>query len=260
MKYSDAGTAITLAMHAQPGWVEVSVTDRGIGLTAEQSLRIFEPFHQVDSAVERSRGGLGIGLTLARQIVEMHAGTLSVRSAGPGQGSCFVVRLPLSGEGVQPVPAEAPQAVPSLHACRALVVDDNHDSADTLAMLLQLLGHEVRCVYDPRQAADIAADFKPDVAFLDLGMPGMSGHDVARALRGGATDRAIVLVAVTGWGQPEERRRTREAGFDHHLVKPVDLAVVSAICEGLPRFADGDARAVAVPSQPEPEPSTPRPR
>jgi signal transduction histidine kinase len=250
VKYSDAGAAITLATRAQAGWVEISVADHGIGLTAEQSLQIFEPFHQVDSAIERSRGGLGIGLTLARHIVEMHGGTISVHSAGPGRGSCFTVRLRLSEDGVQAVVAEAALTAPSARACRALVVDDNHDSADTLAMLLQLLGHDVRCVYDPRQAADVAAAFAPDVAFLDLGMPGMSGHDVARALRGEA-GAGIVLVAVTGWGQPEERRRTREAGFDHHLVKPVDLAVVSAICEGLPCHR-GDAAGASATTMPEP--------
>jgi signal transduction histidine kinase len=234
VKYSDAGAAITIEARERAGWVEVSVADHGIGLTAEQALQVFEPFHQVDGAIERSRGGLGIGLTLARQIVAMHGGSISVYSAGPGRGSCFTVCLPLSADGVQPVAREAARAVPAQHACRALVVDDNRDSADTLAMLLQLLGHDVRCVYDPREAAGVAASFAPDVAFLDLGMPGMSGHDVARTLRAGTAGATMVLVAVTGWGQPEERRRTRDAGFDHHLVKPVDLAVVSAICAGLP--------------------------
>ena len=256
VKYSDAGAAITLATRRQPGWVEVSVADRGIGLTADQALRIFEPFHQVDAAVERSRGGLGIGLTLARQIVEMHGGELSAQSAGAGEGSCFTVRLPLPATAL-PLPGEVPPPAPSPQACRALVIDDNRDSADTLAMLLQLFGHEVRCVYDPLQAAEIAAAFAPDVVFLDLGMPHMSGHEVARTLRGGKAGGALVLVAVTGWGQPEERQRTREAGFDHHLVKPVDLGVVSEICASLARVPPAGANARTPPAVPEPDPSTP---
>jgi signal transduction histidine kinase len=259
VKYSDAGAVITLETRTHPDWVDVAVADDGIGLTRDQVLRIFEPFHQVDTSVERSRGGLGIGLTLARQIVEMHGGELSVQSAGPGEGSCFTVRLPLPAN-VPHVVTESPRPEPSPHACRALVVDDNHDSADTLAMLLQLLGHEVRCVYDPVQAAAIAAEFAPDVVFLDLGMPRMSGHDVARALRSGKGGSGIVLVAVTGWGQPEDRQRTREAGFDHHLVKPVDLAVVSAICAGLACSPDDAATPGMPPGIPERDPSTPHPR
>ena len=233
VKYSDAGTGITLAVRGGAGWIEAVVADHGIGLTAEQAERIFEPFHQVDDAIERSRGGLGIGLTLARQIVEMHGGTLAVHSDGLGHGSRFSVRLPLPVEATAAAAARAPQAAEVATACRALVIDDNHDSADTLAMLLQLLGHEVRCVYDPLQATAVASEFAPDVVFLDLGMPRMSGHEAARALRAGGRGDGLVLVAVTGWGQPEERRRTHDAGFDHHLVKPVELEVVARICAGL---------------------------
>ena len=233
VKYSDPGTTITLATRDGGDWVEVSVSDHGIGLTAEQARQIFEPFHQVEGAVERSHGGLGIGLTVARQIVEMHGGAIAVHSDGPGLGSCFTVRLPRSGEARE-VGEPAPTVAPAASSCRVMVVDDNHDSADTLAMLLQLLGHDVACVHDPLVALETALAFGPDVAFLDLGMPRMSGHEVARALRA-RLDGGVVLVAVTGWGQPEERRRTREAGFDHHLVKPVDLAMVAAICADAPR-------------------------
>jgi signal transduction histidine kinase len=234
VKYSDPGTGITLAVRGGTGWIETIVADHGIGLTEEQAGRIFEPFHQVDAAIERSRGGLGIGLTLARQIVDMHGGTLTVHSDGLGHGSRFGVRLPVPAEAAPPMAVvRAPQAAAIAAACRALVIDDNHDSADTLAMLLQLLGHEVRCVYDPLQATAVASEFVPDVVFLDLGMPRMSGHEVARALRAGGRGSALVIVAVTGWGQPEERRRTHDAGFDHHLVKPVELDVVARICAGL---------------------------
>lgn len=246
VKYSDSGTGITLAARGGAGWIEATVADHGIGLTAEQAARIFEPFHQVDAAIERSRGGLGIGLTLARQIVEMHGGTLTVHSDGLGHGSRFSVRLPVPAEAAPAITAaaRAPQAAAVVAGCRALVIDDNHDSADTLAMLLQLLGHEVRCVYDPLQANAVASEFVPDVVFLDLGMPRMSGHEVARVLRAGGRGSTLVLVAVTGWGQPEERRRTHDAGFDHHLVKPVELEVVARICAGLPM--------AAAPAEPQP--------
>jgi signal transduction histidine kinase len=241
VKYSDAGSPIVLSAKVVEGHAEVSVADSGLGLTAEQSIRIFDPFTQLETSIERSRGGLGIGLTLARHIVEMHGGRVEVHSAGPGHGSCFTVHLPL---GVAD-PCEPPPPMPEDTeggsvdpARRALIVDDNHDSADTLAMMLELLGHQTRCVYDPLLSDEVAAEFEPDIVFLDIGMPRMSGHDVARVLRASPAGRSMTLVAVTGWGQPEERRRTREAGFDHHLVKPVEMAVIRQICNALPRPAE----------------------
>lgn len=236
VKYSDAGTPIELAASVDASGLVVSVEDRGIGLTTEQFSRIFEPFTQLDTSLERSRGGLGIGLSLARQIVDMHGGSIEVDSAGLGKGSRFTVRLPLQPVALAvPSPAQelAGETAPSGLRCRALIVDDNEDSADTLAMMLQLLGHETRCIYDPHSANDVVETFMPDVVFLDIGMPGLSGHDVARNLRARPNGEALILVAVTGWGQQEERRRTAEVGFDHHLVKPVDMEIIRRICNAV---------------------------
>jgi CheY-like chemotaxis protein len=157
-------------------------------------------------------------------------------SSGLGQGSRFDVILPL-GVALPPLAAPAPDeaTIATRGApCRALVVDDNQDSADTLAMMIELLGHETQRLYDPRIAVETVAEFAPDVVFLDIGMPGLSGYDVARLLRASPAGARLVLVAVTGWGQPEDRRRTFEAGFDHHLVKPPEMAAILKICDDLP--------------------------
>jgi signal transduction histidine kinase len=235
VKYSDPGSSIDVAIHCDDDAVEISFEDHGIGLTLEQQSRIFDLFAQVDTSVERARGGLGIGLTLARSIVEMHGGQLLVHSDGPGHGSRFTVRLPLKPvsapeQATLPTPESTPQAV---MPCRALVVDDNQDAADTLAMILQLLGHATHCISDPHKVVDAVDAFAPDIVFLDIGMPGLSGYDVARRLRSHAANDALTLVALTGWGQPEDRRRTAETGFDHHLVKPAELAAIQRICNGL---------------------------
>jgi signal transduction histidine kinase len=233
-KYSPTDTTIELAVQSDGDSVEVAVVDRGIGLAEGHIDEIFEAFAQVDTSVERSRGGLGIGLTLVRRIVELHGGRVAVHSEGLGRGSRFSVVLP---RGPIPAglasPAPAPAGAASKVRCRALIVDDNHDSADTMAMMLKMLGHETHCVYDPRLTGDAVTTFAPDVVFLDIGMPGLSGYDVARSLRVEAGGLQLTLVAVTGWGHPDDRRRTAEAGFDHHLVKPADMATISAICNSL---------------------------
>jgi CheY-like chemotaxis protein len=234
-KYSPAETAIELVAKSGAEGIEVSVVDSGIGLEPGRAEEIFEAFAQIDTSLERSRGGLGIGLTLVKRIVELHGGSVTAESDGLGHGSRFVVTLP-----IEPVPATAhvpPMKTTELEQapCRAIVVDDNHDSADTLAAVLQLLGHETRCVYDPHLTRETVRAFDPDIVFLDIGMPGLSGYDVARALRK-ECDPRLMLVAVTGWGHADDHRRTAEAGFDHHLVKPADLAAISAIChQVLPR-------------------------
>ncbi len=237
-KYSDPGSPITIAARGDDAMVEVVVRDRGIGLDEEEARRIFEMFVQVDAGAARAGGGLGIGLTLVRQLVGMHGGSVEARSAGPGEGSEFVVRLPRAPAGTLapvPAPAEAP-AMPGTPATggvsgrRALVLDDNRDAADTLSMMLDLLGFQVRTIYDPGQFEEAFAAFPADAVFLDVGMPGRSGYEVAAALRAAPGGRDVLLVAVTGWGQPEDRRRTREAGFDRHLVKPPELAAIHAIC------------------------------
>jgi signal transduction histidine kinase/ActR/RegA family two-component response regulator len=230
-KYSATGSPIALAASSDGHNIEIAVTDSGIGLAPGKTEEIFEPFAQVDTSVERSRGGLGIGLTLVKRIVELHGGRIVVHSEGLGQGSRFTVVLPL-----EPIPAGVTMAAPAHSAanvrCRVLIVDDNHDSADTMAMMLQMLGHDTECIYDPRQTNATVASFDPDIVFLDIGMPGLSGYDVARGLRATAGAQ-LTLVAVTGWGHAEDRRRTAEAGFDHHLVKPADMAAISSICNSL---------------------------
>jgi len=241
-KYSDAGGQIALVADADANGIRVSVRDAGIGLSPEQTDNIFELFTQADTAIERARGGLGIGLTLVRRLTEMHGGLVSVSSGGLGKGSEFVVQLP--GElstNAQLAPAGELQAarVDRLPITqdgrrrRALVVDDNHDAADTLAMMLELMGLDVQCLYDPMQVEASLDSFAPEVLFLDVGMPGRSGYDVARALRARPIESSVLLVAVTGWGQPEDRRRSREAGFDHHLVKPPELSAILSICARL---------------------------
>ena len=230
VKYSEADSPIEMVVTASSDTVDVSFVDHGIGLTAEQKEWIFEMFAQVDMRLERSRGGLGIGLTLARHIVEMHDGQLLVDSDGLNQGSRFSVRLPKPIEAVVVEARDPGVAVSAGKTCRALVVDDNIDSADTLATILQLLGHEARCVFDPHKVTEAVDGFAPQVIFLDIGMPGLSGYDVARLLRKRDLPTQPILVALTGWGQPEDRRRSHEAGFDHHVVKPAELETIRMIC------------------------------
>jgi signal transduction histidine kinase len=228
-KYSDKGASIRLTLARSGDALEIAVIDQGIGLSPEQKEWIFDLFAQVDTTLERARGGLGIGLTLSRNIVEMHDGRLSVESDGLGHGSRFIVRLPDSVLAPSAPPPERSTAMPEA-TCRVLIVDDNADSADSLAMILELLGHPAKSVTDPHEAVDVACDFKPDVVFLDIGMPGMSGYEVARALRAAQALPSVKLVALTGWGQPEDRRRSAEAGFDYHLVKPAELSQIESIC------------------------------
>jgi CheY-like chemotaxis protein len=196
---------------------------------------IFQMFAQVDQSLERGYTGLGIGLTLAKSLVEMHGGRIEVQSAGANQGSEFAVRLPILA-----VPAAiSPQAresdvVPRGPARRLLVVDDNKDAANGLAMMLRMLGNEVVTAYDGLEALDVAARFRPDAVLLDLGMPRLNGYDTARRMREASWGAELVLVALTGWGQEEDKERSREAGFDHHLTKPAEPAALQAILETLP--------------------------
>ena len=249
-KYSEPGGRIEVVATAEGDEVDVCVRDRGIGLAPDQMDSIFDLGSQVDTAIERTRGGLGIGLTLVQKLVQMHGGRIRVRSPGLGQGAEFRVHLPRRMPGVvdddpdrHDLPA-APAASPGAGPCRALVVDDNRDAADTLAMMLELLGHETRRLYDPHAVPAEVEAFAPDVVFLDVGMPGLSGYDLARLLRSQPGGDRLLLAAVTGWGQPEDRRRTREAGFDHHLVKPPELGAVRDICASVHQ-ADGRKTAAS---------------
>jgi CheY-like chemotaxis protein len=190
-------------------------------------------FTQVDRRLERISGGLGIGLTLVQRLVELHGGSVQAFSEGPGRGSEFVVRLPLAAATAQhDAPAEAPVGAPE-HPLRVLIVDDNHDGADSLAMMLQALGHQVRVEYDGRAGATTASGWHPDVALLDIGLPEVNGYDLAKSLREHDQTRHTTLVAITGWGQQEDRRRSAQAGFDHHLVKPVDPLHLRALLADL---------------------------
>jgi len=234
-KYSPPGQPIEILVSGDGERARVAIRDHGIGLTREQSVRVFDLFAQVDSSIERSHGGLGIGLTLVRKLVEMHGGRVDVESGGLGQGSCFTVELPM-GHAL-PVAVETPAPPPMGNGSRALVVDDNRDAADTLALALEVFGLEVHTLYDPLEAVEAAASFDPDLVFLDIGMPGLSGYDLVQRLREGHAERPRVIVAVTGWGQPEDQRRTSEAGFDHHLVKPPDLGRLRQICAAVVPWA-----------------------
>ncbi|HVI58931.1 MAG TPA: response regulator [Luteimonas sp.] len=246
-KYSDPGSRIDLEARLDEAADEivVSVRDTGIGLEGDQLEGVFDVFRQVDTAIERSRGGLGIGLTLVQKITRMHGGQVEVESAGPGAGCTFRVRLPRRTGAQAAHSAVATETTNAAQACaasdagadpaRVLIVDDNRDAADTLAMMVRLLGHEVAQVYDPAQVEGEVERFAPDLVFLDVGMPGRSGYDVARSLRDRHAVAALGIVAVTGWGQPEDRELTREAGFDEHLTKPPQLEAIRRICAGAGR-------------------------
>ena len=230
-KYSDAGGQIELQAVREDSTAVVRISDQGIGLSADQLDTVFELFRQVDTGVERTRGGLGIGLTLVRQLTEMHGGQVSVTSPGPGKGTSFEVRLPLGVAGHREAPKQPSPAQLPRH--RILVVDDNRDSADTLAMMLRVLGQDAIALYDPMAVEATVEHYAPTLAFLDIGMPGRSGYEVARALRERHGD-AVRLVAITGWGQPEDRARTHEAGFEAHVVKPPEVDAIRRILADQP--------------------------
>jgi signal transduction histidine kinase len=219
-KYTERGGRVWLTGERQGSDAVVTVRDTGIGIPAEMLPLVFEPFTQVDRSLERSRGGLGIGLMLVKRLVEMHRGTIEARSEGMGQGSEFTIRLPVVVEPSRETPEAGPrEARPSPgSSLRVLVVDDNLDSAATLSILLRTSGHETRTAQDGLEAVAAAGEFRPDVVILDIGLPKMNGYEVAQAIRrepwGG--ERAV-LIAMTGWGQESDKHRSREAGFDHHM-------------------------------------------
>ena len=235
-KFTDPGGHIRLEVKTGAGFVTVSVIDDGIGIDSTMLDRVFELFEQADRSLEWTQAGLGVGLSLARRLTVLHGGTLDVTSAGVGQGSEFVVRLPLPAQDHASRPANLPvvQAAAGPAGHRVLVVDDNRDFADSLATLLQTLGNEVRVANDGAAGLEMAREFVPHVAFLDIGMPKLNGFDLAMRLRALPSLAHSYLVAVTGWGQDEDRRRAKEAGFDKHLVKPVEFDHIVAILRGLP--------------------------
>jgi PAS domain S-box-containing protein len=235
-KYTERGGKIWLTTEREADTVVVRVRDTGVGIPPQMLPRIFDMFTQVDRSLERAQGGLGIGLTLVRRLVEMHGGTVEAHSEGPGKGSEFIVRLPVAHNGARQKAGkglEASDATPAGRRHRILVVDDNQDAANSLAMLLRMKGHEVRIAYDGLEAVEAAAAYQPDVALLDVGLPRLNGFDVARRIRQTDKDRRVILVALTGWGHEEDRRRSKEAGFDHHLVKPADPDDLDRVLESL---------------------------
>jgi len=228
-KYTPKGGEISVRVQHEGAQAVIRVKDNGEGIPAPMLGRVFNMFTQVNTGM-RAQGGLGIGLTLARTLLHLHGGTIEGKSEGSGQGSEFVVRLPLAAAEV--AVNEAPEAVAMPVASgmrRVLVVDDNEDAADSLGMLLRFLGAEVSVVHDGRSALAALKTFRPSVVLLDLGMPGMNGLEIARRVREDPEARGVILVAVTGWGQREDRRRTTEAGFDYHLIKPADVATLQSI-------------------------------
>src|SRR6185312_12322629 len=225
VKYTPPGGKIDVALRTEDRRAAISVQDNGMGIPAEMLEHIFEPFAQLDRSYERADGGLGIGLTLAKRLIELHQGRIEASSAGRGKGTEFLIHLPT----ITAVPVKAASA-PHRHrhpefsaSCRVLIADDNHDAAVSLSMLLQAMGHDTRVVHDGIEALEEAELFRPDVVLLDIGMPRFDGYETARRLASRPWAARTQIVAVTGWGQETDRQRAKEAGFHRHLVKPVDL-------------------------------------
>lgn len=234
-KYSEPHGVIQLDATLEAAETVIRVADEGIGIAPHMLSRIFEMFAQGESATSQVEGGLGIGLSLVKGLVSLHNGTVDAMSGGPGKGSVFTVRLPLSAGITGAVTAETPvSGRAGATGRRILVVDDNRDVAESLALLLQIEGHDARIAYEGRHAIEVADIFEPQMVVLDIGMPQMSGHQTVSLLRKRDWAKETIFVAVTGWGQPDDRRRSLDAGFDYHLVKPVDPADLRALLEELP--------------------------
>jgi signal transduction histidine kinase len=233
-KYTDKGGKVWLDARREGSEAVISVRDNGIGIRPEMLPRVFDLFMQVEPTEGRARQGLGIGLTLVKRLVDLHGGRVEARSSGLGQGSEFVVRLPAGADRRSGSEAPRGRSEPDRRRSgtashRILVVDDHHDSADSLGTLLRLLGHDVRVVYDGPAVLDLSRTFHPEVVLCDIGLPGMNGHEVAIALRREPVMQHALLVALTGFGNDADRRRSFEAGFNSHLIKPVDLTVLNAL-------------------------------
>jgi two-component system CheB/CheR fusion protein len=231
VKYTPPGGSIWLTAERIAGEVVIRVRDTGVGLAPELIPHVFDLFVQGDTSLDRTRGGLGIGLTLVRRLVELHGGRVSVRSAGVGQGSEFIVRLPaLPPQLPEPAAVEtSPAAVAGGRKLKVLIVEDNQDAAESLALVLDLWGHDSRVVFDGAAALEVAEQYVPDVIISDLGLPGMDGYQLAGHLREHPRFGRAVLIALSGYGQEEDKRRALDAGFDHHFVKPPDLAELAEL-------------------------------
>ncbi|HEX4330929.1 MAG TPA: response regulator [Usitatibacter sp.] len=235
-KFTPRGGRVGLEACVDKAGLAIVVTDNGVGIAPEMLPDVFELFSQADRSLARSQGGLGIGLSLAKGLVEMHGGTVVAESKGIGEGSTFTVRLPASAIVPAPDPASralVPESISSGASRRILVVEDNPDSAESLMLLLRSFGHDVSVVNDGREAVGAARRLRPDVILLDIGLPGMDGFHVARALRELPETSAVRLIAVSGYGQERDRERTKAAGFDLHLVKPVDPVKLTAAIDAV---------------------------
>ena len=239
-KYSEKPGRIELSVEREEDEVAVRVRDHGIGIPRAMLARIFDLFTQVDRSLERAHGGLGIGLTLVKRLVEMHGGSVTAQSEGAGKGSVFIVRLPvpaaLPTSNDEPIPDDAPLDAPQAH--RILIVDDNDDAATSLSVMLTMFGYDTRTAADGLAGLEAAMEFQPEAILLDIGIPKLNGYDVARRVREQSWGKEIVLIAVTGWGQAEDLQRTIEAGFDHHLVKPVDPTDLTRLLSSLTAESD----------------------
>ncbi len=225
-KFTHANGHIWLTVTRDEGTVKISVKDDGIGIPVEKQGQVFDMFSQIEQPVENSQKGLGIGLSLVQRLVEMHKGVVEIKSDGFGTGCEFTVCLPILQEVVLPTANPKSNETSIANPLRVLVVDDNRDAVKSLAMVLKLTGHKVETAYDGREAVDAAAMFKPDVVLLDLGLPKINGYEACRQIRDQEWGRNIKIIAVTGWGQDDDRKKTNDADFDRHLVKPVKPAVL----------------------------------
>jgi CheY-like chemotaxis protein len=228
-KYTLNGGRIAVSLAEEDGDAVVRVSDDGVGIPADMLEHVFDMFTQVDRTLERAQGGLGIGLSLVRRLMDLHGGSVSASSAGSDRGSTFTLRLPAIATGAVAAPTKQATAQAGARNVRVLVVDDNIDAADSLAVMLQLDGYDTRVEYSGEDALRTAEAFDPEVVVCDIGLPQMDGHEIARRLRADPRRAGTLLVAVTGWGSEEDKQRTQRAGFDFHLVKPVGLDSVQEI-------------------------------
>ncbi|HEY6515561.1 MAG TPA: ATP-binding protein, partial [Steroidobacteraceae bacterium] len=242
-KYTDPQGTIHLSARREGDAVVVSVRDNGVGISADMAPRLFTMFAQADGVRDRTEGGLGVGLALVRGIVALHGGSVRAHSEGPGRGSEFLVSLPISKPTVEIPQLGSVEDTAAGIGLRILVADDNRDAADTCAALLEISGHHVQTAYSGRQALELAENFRPHAALLDIGLPDLSGYVLARHIRESHWGRRTLLVAITGWGQSEDRRRAYEAGFDHHLAKPVAAETIDSVLRMLGGTASGTEQA-----------------
>jgi len=233
-KYTPQNGLIDLHVTRDGQEVAIRVTDNGVGIPSDMQSKVFQLFTQIDDHLQRSQGGLGIGLALVRQLVEMHGGSVDAYSSGPGKGSRFTIRIPMTAAPEQPeVATQQNHEMASFRSLKVLVVDDNPIIADTLGMMLEDIGHEFEAVHDGCEALDAARHYRPDVILLDIGLPGMNGYEVCKAFRGEPEFKHTPIIAQTGWGQDRDKELATEAGFNFHLTKPVPLEQLQKVFAGL---------------------------